>query len=72
MVIQVPFNNEVEDGPLEPLRMEHFYLPFIFLGVGLFLSVLAFVGEVLKCGGKREKQELETIHPNVLLHIIKH
>ena len=71
MVIEVPFNNDVEDGPLEPLRMEHFYLPFMLLGVGLFLSVLAFIAEVLKCGGQREKQELETIHPNVLMRIRK-
>ena len=48
MVInKVPFEQEEEEEPLEPLRMEHFILPLIILAVGLVLSVVTFLAEVI-------------------------
>ena len=58
MVNEISFNIEEEEEPLEPLRMEHFYLSFIFLGVGLFLSASAFIVEIIK-GGCQAKGEAE-------------
>ena len=56
MVTEVPFNKPEEEEPLEPLRMEHFYLPLIILGVGLFLSAFVLMAEIIiKHLGQREK-----------------
>ena len=56
MVTEVPFNKPEEEEPLEPLRMEHFYLALMILGVGLFLSALAFIAEIIiKRLGQRER-----------------
>ena len=56
MVTEVPFNRPEEEEPLEPLRMEHFYLALIILGVGLFLSALVFIAEIIiKRLGQRER-----------------
>ena len=56
MVNEVLFNKPEEEEPLEPLRMEHFYLPLIILGVGLFLSALVFIAEIIiKRLGQRER-----------------
>ena len=57
MVTEVPFNRPDEEEPLEPLRLEHFYLALMILGVGLFLSALAFIAEIIiKRLGQRERQ----------------
>ena len=56
MVTVVPFNRPEEEEPLEPLRMEHFYLALMILGVGLFLSALVFIAEIIiKRLGQRER-----------------
>ena len=56
MVIEVPFNKPEEEEPLEPLRMEHFYLALIILGVGLVLSACIFMAEIIiKRLGQRER-----------------
>ena len=41
------FNEEEEEEPLEPLRMEHFYFPLLLLTVGLGLSALTFIAEII-------------------------
>ena len=56
MVTEVPFNKPEEEEPLEPLRMEHFYLALIILGVGLVLSACIFMAEIIiKRLGQRER-----------------
>ena len=56
MVTEVLFNKPEEEEPLEPLRMEHFYFGLIILGVGLFLSALVFMVEIIiKRLGQRER-----------------
>ena len=46
---EVPFQQEEEDEeePLEPLRMEHFYLPLVLLMGGLVLSTISFIVEII-------------------------
>ena len=46
---EVPFQQEEEDEeePLEPLRMEHFYLPLVLLMGGLVLSTVFFILEII-------------------------
>ena len=46
---EVPFQQEEEDEeePLEPLRMEHFYLPLVLLMGGLVLSTISFILEII-------------------------
>ena len=43
----LPFENEEEEEKIEPLTMEHFYLPLIFLGVGLLMSTVTFIAEII-------------------------
>ena len=43
---EVPFKVEEEEEPLEPLRMEHFYLPLVLLMGGLVLSTVSFMVEI--------------------------
>ena len=43
----IPFEEEEEDEPLEPLRLEHFYLPLVILSVGLILSTVSFITEII-------------------------
>ena len=46
---EVPFEQKDYEGkePLEPLTMEHFYFPLIILVVGLLLSTLSFIAEII-------------------------
>ena len=59
MVTEVPFNKPEEEEPLEPLRMEHFYLALMILGVGLFLSALVFIAEIIiiRLGQRKRDRE---------------
>ena len=41
------FEQEEEEEPLEPLRMEHFYFPLPLWAVGLGLSALTFIAEII-------------------------
>ena len=43
----VPFKEEEEEKTLEPLRMVHFILPLVILAVGLVLSTVTFVLEII-------------------------
>ena len=45
---EVPFENEKEDEKAEALRMEHFYLPLGMWMVGIVISLLFFIAEVIK------------------------
>ena len=47
VMIEVPFLVEEEEEPLEPLRMEHFYLPLVLLMGGLVLSTVSFIVEII-------------------------
>ena len=42
-----PYIQEEEEQPLEPLRMEHFYLPLILWLAGLILAALTFILELI-------------------------
>ena len=44
---EVPFKVEEEEEPLEPLRMEHIYLPLVLLIWGLVLSTVCFIVEII-------------------------
>ena len=47
MVTENSFKQEEEEEVIEPLTMEHFYFPLIFLVVGLLLSTLSFIAEII-------------------------
>ena len=47
VMIEVPFQEEEEKEPLEPLRMEHIILPLIILFIGLVLSTVSFIVEII-------------------------
>ena len=47
LINEVPFPVEEEEEPLEPLRMEHFYLPLVLLMGGLVLSTVSFIVEII-------------------------
>ena len=50
LVLEVPFEEEEEEEPLEPLRMEHFWFPLGLLLGGLVLSTIFFIFEIIiKC-----------------------
>ena len=44
---EVPFKVEEDEEPLEPLTMEHFILPLVILAVGLVLSGVTFILEII-------------------------
>ena len=59
-IFEPPFEQEEEMEPLEPLRMEHFYFPLLLWTVGLVLSALSFMAEiVIKRIGERGQKEME-------------
>ena len=47
VMIEVPFNVEEEEEPLEPLTMEHFWFPLVLLVGGLVLSTISFILEII-------------------------
>ena len=54
------FEQEEEEEPLEPLRMEHFYFPLLLWTVGLGLSALTFIAEIIiKCIAQRGQTDME-------------
>ena len=54
---EMPFNQEKEEKSLQALGLQHFYLPLLFLAVGLVLSSLAFIAEIIiRPGGERETE----------------
>ena len=51
LINEVPFEQEEEEEePLEPLRLEHFYLPLLLWLGGMILSTVSFILEIfIKC-----------------------
>ena len=47
MINQIQFKEEEEEEPLEPLQMEHVILPLTILTVGLVLSTVTFILEII-------------------------
>ena len=47
-VIEVHFKEEPEDDKPEALRMEHFHLPLGMWMVGILISLLCFLAEIIK------------------------
>ena len=45
--IEVPFKVEEEDAEPEPLRMEHFYFPLGMWLVGILLSAIFLLAEII-------------------------
>ena len=45
--LEVHYKAEKEDDEPEPLRMEHFYFPLGLWLVGILLSVLCFIAELI-------------------------
>ena len=43
----VPYVVEEEEEPVEPLRLEHFYLPLLLWLGGLALSIVSFIAEIV-------------------------
>ena len=48
MVTEVEIIEDQEEEPPEPLRMEHFHLPLGMWFVGILISLLCFVAEIIK------------------------
>ena len=46
-VIEVGFKEEPEDDKPEALRMEHFHLPLGMWMVGILISLLCFIAEII-------------------------
>ena len=44
------------EAPLEPLNLEHFTLPFIFLACGLGLSLIAFCWELRQKATSKDQE----------------
>ena len=47
LCIQVSFEVDEEASEVEPLRMEHFYLPIGILVAGIFISFFCFLAEII-------------------------
>ena len=47
-VTEVGFEQTPEDDEPEPLRMEHFHLPLGIWMVGILISLLCFIAEIIK------------------------
>ena len=56
LINEVPFKEEEEEEKIEPLTMEHFYFPLIFLVVGLLLSTITFIAEIIIKRCQRNEQ----------------
>ena len=53
----MPFNQEKEVKSLSALGLQHFYLPLLLLTVGLVLSSLSFMAEIIiKRRGEKETE----------------
>ena len=54
--MEVDFPEEVEEEPLEPLRMEHFYFSLILWAGGMLMSAIAFLASIIfKRKGSQQK-----------------
>ena len=46
-IFEPPFEQEEEEESREPLRMEHFYFPLLLWTVGMAISALTFIAEII-------------------------
>ena len=63
--IEVPFKAEEEDDEPEKLRMEHFYFPLGLLVVGILLSVLCLLAELIIHRLRKSKTDVPIEEPGV-------
>ena len=47
-VVEVGFKEDEEDDKPEALRMEHFHLPLLMWFVGILISLLCYIAEIIK------------------------
>ena len=59
-VIEVGFKEEKEDDDPEPLRMEHFYFPLGLWLVGLILSAIFLLTEIILNRRRKSKTDVAT------------
>ena len=48
IITEVDFKEKPEDDKPEPLRMEHFHLPLGMWMIGIVISLLCFIAEIIK------------------------
>ena len=63
----IHYKPEEEEEPLEPLRLEHFYLPLVLWLGGLGLSTLSFMVEIMVKRMKRNDR-LESSRLRLIAH----
>ena len=60
MLKDLPFSEENEAESREALRMEHFYFPLLLWTVGLGLSALTFIADIIIiCIAQRGQTDME-------------
>ena len=65
-IVEVHFEAEKEeDGEPEPLRMEHFYFPLGLWLVGILLSVLCLLAEIIIHCLRKSKNDILMEEPGV-------
>ena len=61
VAIEVGFKQEKEDDDPEPLRMEHFYLPLGLWIVGLLLSTIFLLAEIIHSRTRKSQTKVATV-----------
>ena len=62
-ITEVRFKEEPEDDKPEPLRMEHFHLPLGMWMIGILISLLCFLAEIIK--HRKTTVPLASLEPSV-------
>ena len=65
MIIEIGFDAVEEDDDPEPLRMEHFYFPGGLWLMGILLSVLGFLAEIVTHRPRKSKSDVPVEEPGV-------
>ena len=61
MAIEVDFIPEKEDDDPEPLRMEHFYFPLGLWIVGLLISTIFLLAEMIHSRTRKSQTKVATV-----------
>ena len=61
VAIEVGFKQEKEDDDPEPLRMEHFYFPLGLWIVGLLLSTIFLLAEIIHSRTRKSQTKVATV-----------
>ena len=64
-ILEVDYIVEMDDDELEPLRMEHFYFPGGLWLIGILLSVLALLAEIIIRTLRKSKTDVAIEKPGV-------